>query len=59
MIRDGKEFGKELVTIVKGYVERALASRDDRLSALEERLAALDGKKADKPRVRVKAGGAS
>ncbi len=58
-MRDGKEFGKEMVEIIKRYVERSLQPYEDRIVALEERLAGLDGKKAIKPRVRVKAGSAS
>ena len=42
MSLDGKAFGREIVELVKGYVDRVLAPRDARVVALDARLKAVE-----------------
>lgn len=50
---DGKEFGKEMVGIVKGYFERNINPLKKRIETMERQIAALEAEKGIKPRVRV------
>ncbi len=47
---DGKEFGREIVTAVRGYVDgalmRALQTRDDQIADLTARVRELEMQKA-------------
>ena len=52
---DGKAFGLEMVSIVKGYFERNVSPLKKRVDTMERRLAALEAEKGIKPRVRVPA----
>jgi hypothetical protein len=66
---DGKAFGKEIVEIVKGYVDKrvgeeaiqkaiapTLKAIEARFNDLDARMTAIDHQKASKPKVRVTAG---
>ncbi|MFT2210695.1 hypothetical protein ACLJYM_02280 [Rhizobium giardinii] len=55
MAFDGRAFGKEIVEIVRDYLERQLSPLEERISALEEAQAGVT--KASKPTVRVKVAG--
>jgi len=55
---DGEKFGREVVGIVKDYLERSLSPVAARLDALESRILLLEaqtGTTKDKPVVRVAA----
>ncbi|NKK85541.1 hypothetical protein GFL80_14985 [Rhizobium leguminosarum bv. viciae] len=52
---DGEAFGKEVVAVVKDYLERNLSPLAARIEQLEARLQLLEGQAKSRPVIRVAA----